>query len=514
MGVLKKDIRQSYKTTFAAPLLSALLLIPAFPPLDQGYLAWFALLPFLWFCFKASPRQALAGGFLFGIPLHIYLNLYLSEVLFSFLTPALASLAMALLILIISTLNALFAALASYAFRSIKNSLALSLIIPSAWLLFEYVRSLTFFAYNVGYIGYTQWGYPVVLNIVSVYGYWGLPFLMVFLQTILLMFLLRIIKGKFLVAAALIFFLLSGVGIVAPQFFPVEKKDAPIWSAFIQGNSSIEEILSSSGREEILQRYLMLTRQAKEKEPRLEMVVWPETVVELILSEGSGKHKPEMLNLARELDISILYGAKVKKEDALYNAVVYLTPEGDYQGYYKQRLVPFVEFFPMESLLNEILQLDILLGRYNPGEEINLFHTPKATLGGVVCFESYFGDYTRHFSRLGSDHLFILTNDAWFGKTIGLEQHAQVGAIRAAEIGTGVTQVANSGITISFDHRGKELFRSGKMVRDIFILPLNLTHRNTVYVMAGDFFPAFWIFFLIFYAVFHQLKVFKKAKTL
>ena len=75
--------------------------------------------------------------------------------------------------------------------------------------------------------------------------------------------------------------------------------------------------------------------------------------------------------------------------------------------------------------------------------------------------------------------MFILTNDVWFDDTIGLEQHVQAAAIRAAEMGIGVTQVANSGITASYDYRGRELFRSGKSERKIFST-LNFTSSHSL----------------------------------
>ncbi len=501
------------RTAFGLPIFSALLLILAFPPFEQGYLAWFALMPLLWFCFRASPRQALLGGFLFGLPLHLYLNVYLTGVLFTYLPTSLAVLSTALLILLLSAFSATFTLFASYAYRQ-KHPLTLTLTAPSIWLIVEYARSLGFIGYNVGYLGYTQWSYPAVLNIASVYGYWGIPFIMVLFQAIAVLVFLRKLQGRSLAAAVLIVGLLAGGGTLLPNLFPTEKNETPLWTALIQGNSSPEETLSASGKEVILKRYLDLTRQAKVQEPRLELIVWPETVVDLYVREQDISHRPQMTALAKELDISILYGARVRTREDLFNAVVLLTPDGDFQSYYKHRLVPFVEYFPLKAQLNSMLNLDVTLGSYTPGSEITLFEVSGNPVAGVICFESYFGDFTRHFARLGGRHLFVLTNDAWFGETIGLEQHAQVAAIRAAELGIGVTQVANSGITISFDYQGRELLRSGKMIEDSFILPLDLASRPTIYVAAGDYFPAFWALFLIFCIVYYKLKKEPlKAKT-
>ena len=130
------------------------------------------------------------------------------------------------------------------------------------------------------------------------------------------------------------------------------------------------------------------------------------------------------------------------------------------------------------------------------GKKTTIFNLSGIPLAGVICFESYFGDYTRLFARDGARHLFILTNDVWFENSISLEQHAQVAAIRAAESGIGVTQVANSGITISFNYRGEEIFRSPKLTEEIVIAPLSPEGRRTLYRRWGDYLPAFCGLFL------------------
>ncbi|WP_461369799.1 apolipoprotein N-acyltransferase [Candidatus Darwinibacter acetoxidans] len=476
---------------YLLPLLSGVALIPAFPPLEQGWLAWFALMPLLYFCLHAGPRQALGGAFLFGLPLHLYLNLYLSRVLFTYLPPGLAVTAMILLIALLCCFCALFTVFAS-CLRRLQSPLLLAAAIPALWVLVEYIRSLGFIGYTVGYLGYTQWSCPFILNILAASGYWGLSFVMVFFQSILLLALEKRLRGKKLAAAAAIFLALFCGGIFLPGLAQVEMEEAPILAALVQGCGTPEEKLTSSGREKILQRYLELTRAAVEEEPRVELILWPETVVNLKMKDGAPQHRREMVRLAEELGVSILYGAQLYAEEALYNSMILLAPgQGQTQLYHKRRLVPFVEYFPLEDLLNRILNLEsgIILGSYTPGEEITIFNYRGLPLAGVICFESYFGDYTRLFARRGGRHLFIATNDAWFGRSIGLEQHAQAAALRAAEMGIGVTQVANSGISISFDYRGRELLRTGKEEQGFHILPLDLARRATFYRWAGDFVP-------------------------
>jgi len=179
---------------------------------------------------------------------------------------------------------------------------------------------------------------------------------MVFFQSILLLALEKRLRGKKLAAAAAIFLALFCGGIFLPGLAQVEMEEAPILAALVQGCGTPEEKLTSSGREKILQRYLELTRAAK---------------------DGAPQHRREMVRLAEELGVSILYGAQLYAEEALYNSMILLAPgQGQTQLYHKRRLVPSVEYFPLEDLLNRILNLEsgIILGSYTPGEEITIFN--------------------------------------------------------------------------------------------------------------------------------------------
>ncbi len=477
------------------PLASGILLIFAFPRFEQGYLAWAALIPLLWVCLQVKPTQAFRAGLVFGLPFTIYVNMYLAVVLYPYLPDYLATLAMILLFAYISLFYAVFALGANLAGR-LGNPWYVALAVPSIWLLVEYIRSLGLLGYNVGYLGYTQWGYPFLLNIASVYGYWGLPFLMVLFQTLLVLYLQGKLRYKSLYASTAVFAGLFAAGLLLPVAQSVERKEEPLQTGLIQGNTPPEEIVDYS-RDEVLNRYLDLTREALENEPDLDLVVWPETVVHLDYRDGK-KHLPEMAGLAKEHKIDLLYGTRIREESHLYNAItLYSKTQDEIPVYHKHRLVPFVEYFPAEDLLNRILQLDLLLGSYTPGDEITLFDLNGTKISGVVCFESYFGDHMRLFANKGARHLFVVTNDAWFGESIGLEQHAQAAAIRAAETGVGVTQIANSGITISFDYQGRELLRSGKNEQAIFTLPLDMASRETIYSRFGEYFPAAWAAFLV-----------------
>ncbi len=473
-------------------LLSAFLLIAAFPPFEQGYIAWFALIPLITLCLQVKPVQAFKAGIFFGLVFHLYVNFYLTNVLFTYLSTPLAVLAMILLILYTSLFHGLFA-IATSLVNQLKRPLFTALAIPAIWLLSEYIRSFSFLGYNVGYLGYTQWQYPGLLNLAATYGYWGLPFMIVFFQATVVLICIKALRQNKLVIIAALFIFLFAAGLSIPGMSTIKEKNETIWVTLIQGNTHPEQIMGN--REETKRLYLDLTRQAVTFPT--DLVVWPETVIDLDFNRRLG-HPTELVETADDLDVAILYGARLRNSGMLFNSIALYEPGIEENLIYEKiRLVPFVEYFPAKDLLNKVIKLDLLLGSYTAGEEIIIFEVKNKPLAGVICFESYFGDHTRLFAAKGAQHLFVLTNDAWFGRSNGLDQHAQAAAIRAAEMGIGVTQVANSGITISFDYNGREILRSSKEKRETINTQLSLAHRYTPYKSLGDYFPAFWALFLL-----------------
>lgn len=495
--VADKNINIHHRDKFryyGAAIFSGLLLIFAYPPFDIGVIAWIALIPLINSCLQLKPRQAFTAGFLFALPFNLYLNFYLTNVLFPYLGLSLGLLTMIALIIYLSIFYGLFACLTSFVARQGKTWF-LILAVPVIWLLAEYLRSLSFMAYNVGYLGYSQWNYSFILGLASLYGYWGLPFLMVYFQTLLLFVGQKGLNRYTKTSHAVIIVLIFSAGLLAPRYFALDNEDQSLDVILVQGNSTAAEIMASE-KEQIGKRYLNQTRLALVENPSVDLVVWPETVVDLDFRDGE-KHFHLLAAGESTFELPLLYGARTRFDDDLFNTILLYKPQQDnIPLYHKQRLVPFVEFFPAEQYLNRLLKLDMLLGSYSAGEQVTLFEIDGARLGGAICFESYFGDHTRLIARKGAEHLFILTNDNWFGRSIGLEQHAQVGAIRAAEMGIGLTQVANSGITISFDYLGRELFRTGKEVEDTIVTTLPLLKRQTLYQLWGDYFPAFWAIIL------------------
>ena len=95
---------------------------------------------------------------------------------------------------------------------------------------------------------------------------------------------------------------------------------------------------------------------------------------------------------------------------------------------------------------------------FNKGKDKNLFYIEGiGKIKLLICYEAIFPGFIN--SKTHPDLLVNITNDYWFGNTIGPEQHLILSRQRAIETGVPMIRVSNSGISSGFDPLGKELDR-------------------------------------------------------
>ena len=491
------------------PLISALLLIFSFPRWDQGYLGWFALLPLFFFCQTKgiSYWHYFKGGILCGFVFFSVLYAYM-VFSFDFFFPRYFGILIVITAALYSSLFFGFFSLGVSFFLRQKSFLVLAVGGSSLWVVLEYLRSLGLLGHTGGYLGYSQSYYPFLLETTAVYGYWGLSFIMVLFQVILFIILTTAWENKTsntrggrvltpakreVLLSTFILLLLFGAGTILPSFFTVEKRDEPLNIALVQGNIPQERILDKDFAVDNFQRYLDLSKEAYREYSALDLIVWPETVLSTTVASLFPQPKEYISELSGETGADLLFGSMYKEEgtEQTYNSILMQKAGKDEledTRYDKIQLVPFAEYFPSPDILERLFNLQVDLGMYEPGKEVPLFNLDNMPFGGIICFESYFHQPALEIVRKGGKHIFVLTNNAWFLDSNGLEQHAQAAAVRATELGTGVTQVANTGYTISYNYRGEEILSMPTHEKGITLLETSFPERNTLYRQLGNYF--------------------------
>ena len=193
----------------------------------------------------------------------------------------------------------------------------------------------------------------------------------------------------------------------------------------------------------------------------LDLIVWPETAFAGSYDREKGVFSA-ITQAASSGKTPVLTGVLRVQEDpfALFNAMMMMAPDGAVLGSAsKAHLVPFGEFAPLRDVLPFV---DAIAGPYDfsPGEAgtaLTMTRQDGRSLRvlPLICYEVIFpGAVRRHFDQAEAELMVVITNDAWFGDSIGPRQHLAMAQMRAAELGRPLVRVANTGISAMINSDG------------------------------------------------------------
>jgi apolipoprotein N-acyltransferase len=144
--------------------------------------------------------------------------------------------------------------------------------------------------------------------------------------------------------------------------------------------------------------------------------------------------------------------------DDYYNAIATWSPRE--QWYYKRRLVPFGEYFPVPAVVRNWMRLMSLPhSDFAAGSDSQApLEVAGQTLAPTICYEDAYGveqlDLVRRSSLLVN-----VSNDAWFGDSTAPHQHLDISRMRALEAGRPMLRATNDGITALIEHDGRVISR-------------------------------------------------------
>jgi apolipoprotein N-acyltransferase len=211
-----------------------------------------------------------------------------------------------------------------------------------------------------------------------------------------------------------------------------------------------------SGIRDALQWYDAQLRQSRQP-----LVVAPETAIPVL-----PRHLPPgywaslQQHFAQPGRPLALVGLPLGSADEGYaNAVQALGPAG-WMGYRydKVHLVPFGEFIP-PGFGWFVRQMQIPLGDFRPGRlDQPAIGWQGQRLAPNICYEDLFGEeLAARFkdAALAPTVLVNVSNIAWFGDTLAVDQHLNISRLRAMELGRPMLRATNTGATAIIDHQGR-----------------------------------------------------------
>ncbi|WP_244613359.1 apolipoprotein N-acyltransferase [Modicisalibacter radicis] len=461
----------------ASALLAGSALPFAFAPVAWAWLAVIALAAFFVLVAQPSKRQALWSAYLFGLG---YFGVGVSWVYISISEygngPLVAVPATAAFV----SLLALFPWSAAYLVRRLRpemDGVALWLGLPMAWVLSEWARTWFLTGFPWLFIGYSQVD-TTLATVAPVFGVLGVSFLVALLAGGLAWVVLGPSLRRVAAAGGVLVAVLAGLQLLDREW--TQPAAEPLDAALLQGNIGQGQKWDPDYRDVTLERYQALT----EQQLGADIVIWPEAAIPMWYDQAS-EYLAGLETLADQAGTSLMVGVPVREANGRnYNAVVSLSDPSGF--YYKRHLVPFGEYVPFRDMLGSALDvLGAPMSDFTPGREAPVLQAAGVPVGAFICYEAIFGAEVTEL--LPEAQLLVnISNDAWFGRSLGPLQHFQMVRMRAIETGRDLLRATNTGVTAAIGHEGKVIKRAPQF--EVATLNVEVTPRTgaTPYVRWRD----------------------------
>ena len=489
-----------HKATAAGGCLAAGAALPlAFAPFGLFPVAFVSLaVLFIAWCRCATPRRAFLLGWLFGLG---SFGAGISWVYESFGFANVAGpLAFVLTVALVAGL-ALYPAVLGWILVRVAPAAAaprllaprLLAMYPAAWTLWEWIRGWALTGFPWLQVGYAQIDGPAAgwLPVLGVHGTGALvafvagglaliPILAMAPASVQAPAPARRGGRAFVPLVVAIALWGAGVGLAGTEW--VREAGPPVDVAIVQGNVDQSRKWLPEMRGPTLERYSRLTRRHFDAD----LVVWPETAIPGFLDTQT-EFMRRLGKEAIEHGSAIVAGVPVREAPGgpYLNAVAMLGSEP--RLYFKRRLVPFGEYLPLGFVLRPVVKaLGIRVADFSAGpREQAPMRLGSHVLGVSICYEIAFGSAVR-MDLPQAALLVTVSNDAWFGDSIGPHQHLEIARVRAAEAGRWLVRATNTGLSAVISPRGEVRGRlpQFEVAAEMFeIVPMR---GETPYARFGD----------------------------
>jgi len=479
-------------------LLGALLLL-TFPASNLEWLAWFGLVPGLVLIVRSpTAREGGMRAWWLGAG-------YLIAALY-WMTPEIGP----AVLLVGAVVGALWIPFGVAAWKLLRppvtwpRALGALVVVPSCWLLTEWLRSWQALGGPWAVFGVSQWQHPAVLALAAVGGVWLISFALVMVNVAIVLVLEsvpRLTPGAkpsagLAVLGAAVAVAGVGAGPLAFALTPASPVAREATIAMVQPgivHNAVQRVDAS----ERLTAELSGSGELSGVKP--DLIVWGEssTAVDLTLPENRDQ-LARMEELASQNGADLLVNQDTTVPGKGQEKVgVLVSPEGIRGQYIKTRLVPFGEYIPFRQQLGWLTKISrAAASNMIPGTGAHLLYPVDRAgkplpIGVLICFESAFPDMSRVDTDQGAQLIVYQSATSTFQGTWGPDQHASLSAVRAAETGRPAVQAALTGVTAAFDARGRLLAWMGQSSHGVVSVRLGLpaASAKTFYDRAGDYVP-------------------------
>ena len=386
------------------------------------------------------------------------------------------------------------------------------LLFSSSIALTDYVRGkvLSGFPWNV-------WGYSLswmteMLQILNLVGLFAFNLLAITIFTLPAIFFFRsnIYKKIIITGSTLVFIFFV---YIYGTFTINKNKDMlinfdnknKIYTKIISPNFELKYNLSINEAKDKLKR---LVRYSDPDPKKKTLFIWPEGVFTGYDFVEISQFKDILKNNFTKNHL-ILFGINTlnKKTGEHYNSLVVVDSNFEILSQYnKKKLVPFGEFLPFENILNKLGLKKITEGHgsFSKGKNQENIKIKNLNILPLICYEIIFPELAQKADQK-TNLIVNISEDGWFGNSIGPHQHFAKAIFRAIENNSFLVRSANKGISAIISNKG-EIFKQLD-VNETGSIEINVPLFQNEHKNKNDL-----IFFILLFTYLTIFLIFKNKK--
>ena len=194
----------------------------------------------------------------------------------------------------------------------------------------------------------------------------------------------------------------------------------------------------------------------------------------------------------------IIVGITRYKEKEIFNSMALL--DNDLRlikVYDKNKLVPFGEYLPFENFLKNYGFKKITQGyqSFSSASKRDLINVDDTKFLPLICYEIiYSGSLFKNSENY--DFIINISEDGWFGESIGIDQHFFHSIFRSIEEGKNVIRSANNGTSAYVDSKGQIIKKIESTQKGVIEIDSYKKGSKTIFSSYGN---KIFFYFLIFY---------------
>ena len=453
-------------------------------------------------------RQAILIGFFYGIGIYLtgiswlFVSIYYQgniDLIWSLIITGV----FITLLAIYNTFQAII-----YKFFETRSYLDALLVFPVSWIFIELIRGFLFTGFPWLVTGVVL-GDTFLDGFMPIIGASGNTLYIAILAGVLNLIIAPLKKrpfNKLLIISVLVMVISGNLTKNIKWTNPVDSIDVSIY----QPNLTLEKKWSFSGIEKTKE----MMERAIDNANNSELIIFPETA--LIFNESVQKEWLDSIAKKALLkDVGLITGIidRIETKEVVSSKIRNrLKGYGAAEGVYdKTHLVPFGEYIPFFSFLGPLLDiLKLKLTNTEPGSSYHVLKFGNIRISPSICYEIAFSNLVLK-TAINSDLLVTISNDTWFGRSIGPEQHLEIAQTRAIEHQKPLLRATNSGISAIVDKKGKIIAQQGFFEEKKLRGQIIINKGTTFYSKYGNI-PLYALIILSFLIMMY-LKITKVSKN-